>query len=181
MTARATPARLAIALGGLLAHGDVLAQAVDDTRIADWIGRVDVPLPSGYRETAGTCIASADDPCAEAVSVLRDGQSHTHALLATRALRALDGSRPGGQRPLSLVTDALDVEALDIAGNELSVGLCERDGRADGRLVAVVRVDAALEWYVRFERLWRLDASGRLRAIAPGGVRCRNEGHGYDG
>ncbi len=152
-----------------------------DARIADWIGRIDRPAPSGHREIAGTCIARGEDACHEAISVLRDEQSGTHAVIATRQLRALDDSRPGGARPLSLVTDALEVQALDAQGNEISVGLCEQGGQSAPRIVAVIDRDLDSEWYVRFERLWRLDDAGRLQPLPARGVRCLNEGYGYDG
>ncbi len=177
---------IAIALG---AAGSAAAQSGSDAdrvhdgdaRIADWIGRVDRPAPSGHREITGTCIASDDEPCHEAVSVLRDEQAGTHTIIATRQLRALDGSKLGGARPLSLVTDALEVPALDAQRNEVAVGLCEQNGAAAPRIVAVIDRGSDTEWYVRFERLWRLDAAGRLQPTPARGVRCLNEGHGYDG
>ena len=114
-------ARLALLLAAWLACTAAAAQppsGADDVRIEDWIGRVDVPLPSGYREIAGHCIARGSDVCHQAVSVLRDEQAGTHVVLATRELIALDGSRPGGARPTALVTDALEVAALDEATAE---------------------------------------------------------------
>lgn len=127
------------------------------------------------------CIASRDEVCSAAISILRDERTRLRSIIATRPLFALDGSQFGGSQPLSLVTDAWEVEALDDARNEVSVALCQRDGVDDNRIVAVIRPDFDTEWYVRFERLWRLDAQGRLQAMPAQGVRCLNEGFGYDG
>lgn len=177
MNARARPLLALLACAGL-ATG--VARAAD-ARIGEWIGRVDQPLPSGYRHLAGTCLGEGEDLCGRAITVLRDEQSGRRVLLATRRLLALDGNTIGGQRPHALVTDAWEVDALDEPAMEMTVGLCQRDGADDPRIVAIIRPDVALEWYVEFARLWRLDAQGRLQAIPARGVRCLNEGFGYDG
>ena len=168
---------LVAGVSGLPAFGE-------DGEAASWRGVVVPPYPSGVNEIAGTCIGqgtSGDAMCAVSVAVLKDEQSGIRTIIATRRLHHFDGSPVGGDRPLGLVTDALEPAALDDSSTDVAIGLCRRNGQDDARIVAIIRPDTATEWYTRFEGVWRLDDDGRLEPIAPAGIRCLNEGYGYDG
>lgn len=152
-------------------------------RETGWIGKVMPPVPSGHVELIGSCVgagATGDELCRESISVQRDEQSKLRYIVATRELRGLDGQLIGGKRPLGLVTDALSPAALDDRRNEVAIGLCQLDGHDDRRIVAVVK-PTKTEWLTKLVVAWRLDREGRLQALPLAGVRCRNEGFGYDG
>jgi hypothetical protein len=148
-----------------------------------WGGTVVPPYPSGVHELSGTCVGtgtSGEEICAVSIQLLRDEQSHVRTLLATRELRHPDGSSVGGDKPLQLVTDAIEPDVLFDAAVELAVGTCQQGGADDPRIVAAL-VPGPQEWFAAFRGLWRLGDDGRFFALDPAGVRCRNEGFGYDG
>lgn len=149
-----------------------------------WIGTVVPPYPSGVHELSGSCVApgpSADAMCEISIHVLRDEQSHVRTVLATRELRHADGARVGGETPSQLVTDAIEPDVLFEAAIEVAVATCQRDGADDPRIVAALVPGPDVEWFADFRGLWRLGDDGRFSVLDPAGVRCRNEGFGYDG
>ena len=149
-----------------------------------WVGTVVPPYPSGVHELQGTCVgtgSSGDELCLVSIHVLRDEQSHVRTLLGTRELHHPDGTPVGGDRPLQWVTDAIEPDALFDAKVEVAVGTCQRDGADDARIVAALVPGPDVEWFAGFRGLWRLGDDGRFTALDPAGVRCRNEGFGYDG
>lgn len=172
-----------LACAAVTALAQVPAPAATESA-GGWRGTVVPPHPSGVRELVGSCIgegSSGDAMCAVAVSVVKDEQSGVRTILATRRLHHPDGTPVGGDRPLGLVTDAIEPDALDDGATDLAIGLCQRDGRDDRRIVAIVRPDTETQWYTRLAGVWRLEADGRFSAIPAAGIRCRNEGYGYDG
>jgi hypothetical protein len=149
-----------------------------------WVGTVVPPYPSGVHELQGTCVGSGtsgDEICTVSIHVLRDEQRHVRTLLGTRELHHPDGTVVGGDRPLELVTDAIEPDVLFDPKVEVAVGTCQRDGADDPRIVAALVPAPEVEWFAAFRGLWRLGEDGRFAALDPAGVRCRNEGFGYDG
>jgi hypothetical protein len=160
------------------------ACAQDLQREDGWIGAVVPPHASGVHELSGSCVApgpGGDAMCAVSIALVRDEQSHQRTLLATRELRHADGTLVGGDRPLQLVTDAIEPEALSGTTVDVAIGTCQRDGKDDPRIAAALVPAADMEWFTRFLGLWRLGDDGRFQPLDPAGVRCRNEGFGYDG
>jgi len=173
-------------LGLLLACAAIAggACAQDLSRQAGWIGTVVPPYASGVRELSGSCVGagpSGDAMCAVSITVLRDEQSHVRTLLATRELRHADGTPVGGDRPLQLATDAIEPGVLDDPDVAVAVGTCQQDGRDDPRIVAALHPAPEPEWFEHVLGAWRLGDDGRFQPLATTGVRCRNEGFGYDG
>lgn len=173
---------LVLLVAGAAAHAQSSPSA--DGTADGWRGAVVPPYPSGVRELAGSCIGEGpggDSMCAISIAVLKDEQSGIRTILATRRLHHADGSPVGGDRPLTLVTDAIEPRALDDVQADVSIGLCQRDGKDDSRIVAIIHPDVDIEWYTQLSGAWRLGEDGRLAPIDASGIRCLNEGYGYNG
>lgn len=175
---------LLLACAAAAAHAQGHASTAADESAGGWRGSVVPPYPSGVRELGGACIgegSSGEAMCAVSISVVKDEQSGARTVLAIRRLHHPDGNAVGGDRPLGLVTDVLEPAVLDDDATEVAIGLCQRDGGDDSRIVAIVRPEPDIEWYTRLRGAWRVGADGRFAAIEAAGVRCLNEGYGYDG
>lgn len=157
------------------AHSEV---ASEDSGVGHgWVGHIVPPYPSGWNETSGSCIGSAGDeggPCHHSIAEVRDGQS------GSRMIVGLEQAKSFGKAPLWRIAAVLEPDALFDREVAVVHGSCQLRGADDGTVVALVR-PAEREWLPAREA-WRFDvASGRFAPLAPAGVRCRNEGFGYDG
>jgi hypothetical protein len=167
---------LRVALLGALA---ITGQAMADESGAGWIGKIVPPYPDGVSETTGTCIGDAQlDPaaiCDHAFAVLDDAQSRLRTILA------LEQAPHFGKLPLWRIVDALEPDELADRSVQVATGTCQQGGTDDASVVALVRM-AEQEWLAPVVRAWRFDVTaGKLLPLAIAGIRCRNEGFGYDG
>jgi hypothetical protein len=154
-------------------------QAMADESGAGWIGKIVPPYPDGVSETTGTCIGGVQfDPstiCDHAFAVLDDPQSKLRTILA------LEQAPHFGKLPLWRIVDALEPDELADRSVQVATGTCQQGGADDASVVALVRM-AEQEWLAPVVRAWRFDANaGKLLPLAVAGIRCRNEGFGYDG
>lgn len=143
-----------------------------------WIGKAVPPYPEGVEQQQGSCIGdgAGGGPqriCHHMVSMVFDPQSKLRTLLVVQELPHF------GRNSIGVVADALEPEELDDAALQVSIGTCQQAGRDDGRIVAIVKPHDA-EW-LGARRAWRVDVEGRMQGLPAKGVRCRNEGFGYDG
>jgi hypothetical protein len=143
-----------------------------------WIGKIVPPYPDGIVETSGSCIGdAAAGPaaiCDHAIAVLDDPQSGLRTILALAQVPHF------GKQPLWRIADALEPDELDDRGVAVAAASCQREAGDDATVVALVR-PTEREWLAPL-RAWRFDAAaGKLQPLAVAGVRCHNEGFGYDG
>ncbi len=160
---------------GLAAASSVAADASAD----GWIGRIVPPYPDGVIQTSGTCIgdpqAHQGPLCEHAFAVLDDPQSKLRSILA------LEQAPHFGQQPLWRIVDALEPDEMDDRSVDVAAGTCQVQATDDSAVVALV-LPTDTEWLAPVLRAWRFDTgAGKLVAIPVTGVRCRNEGFGYDG
>lgn len=169
---RATPTvRIAAAIAGLC-----LVQAVW-AGPPNLVGKVVPPYPQGYRSNTGSCVGAGSEPeqlCARSIATLDDEEDRTLQLLAAEFFDRL------GDEPRWRITDAVPYPAL--RRDELvAIATCQRDGVDDAGVAAIIDTGMegasgqemlpAVRWAVRLDR-----NTGRFVRVAPGRVRCYNEG-----
>lgn len=148
--------------------------------VADWVGKIVPPYPQGMVEQQETCIGGGTDDdapvCHHMIDVVLDPQSHVRTVLVIEAVPHF------GNQALGRIVDAIEPAELDDDTLQVAVGLCQENGSDDGRLIAIIDPDVDQEWITTPRRTWRADPlSGRLQPLDTAGIRCRNEGFGYDG
>ncbi|MCY7355101.1 MAG: hypothetical protein LH470_08520, partial [Lysobacter sp.] len=134
--------------------------------------------PDGVTETSSTCIgdtgANPAAICDHAFVVLDDAQSKLRTILALEQMPHF------GKQPLWRIVDAVEPEELGDRDIHVASGTCQRHAIADATVVALVQ-PAEREWLSPL-RAWRFDIhAGKLIVIPVDGIRCHNEGFGYEG
>lgn len=153
--------------------------AMDSVAAESLIGREVPPYPAGLDELGGTCFSapgSGPDSrvCAYSISIHGKDMAHvTHALVLRQVGR-------DGNHAVWRVLEAVERPAIEGAAF-VHLG-CEPldDGRAV--VLALARTEAAGEWYEPVHQAWAFDFEAeRLDEVDATGVRCPNEGYGYEG
>ncbi|GAA5078246.1 hypothetical protein [Lysobacter panacisoli] len=172
--------RAAIALVWIPAGALCLAVAFAASAWAgepDLVGKIVPPYPKGYTSNTGSCVGSGSDPeqlCARSIVTLDAEDDRTLQLLAAQFVDRV------GDEPRWRITDSVPYPAL--RRDELvAIATCQRDGVDDAGLVAIIDTGVegasgldmlpAVRWAVRLDR-----KTGRFMRVAPGRVRCYNEG-----
>ena len=190
-----TPTRLITGLAGLVLAGALpAAPAATDapggadgpeaaagmaTDPAALVGRRVPPYPEPLADLGGTCFSApapgpGSEVCAYSVSIHGpEAGNPTHAMV----LKAVGRD---GDNAVWRVLEVVERPPIDGAGF-VHYGCEPLDGDA---VVVLAVADLAPdgEWYEPVHRAWAFDfATERLRGIDVAGVRCINEGYGYDG
>lgn len=159
--------RIAIAAGLALWAGVCAAGSLDI------VGSTVPPLPAGWRDDGGMCIASSlgqDRACEFSLGVARK---------AARRLLYIGKAAPRmeANTPRWLVTDQM-AYPLAPKGFQVVITPCQRDGQAAETTVAIVRISNS-EWYDRVRAAYRANlATGLFETVSSQGMRCVNEGWG---
>lgn len=159
--------RISIAAGFALWAGVCAAGSLDI------VGSTVPPLPAGWRDDGGMCIASSqgqDRACEFSLGVVR--KASQRLLYIGKATPGIDPTMPRW-----LVTDQM-AYPLAPKGFQVVIAPCQQDGQTAETTVAIVRASNS-EWYDRVRAAYRANlATGLFETVASQGMRCLNEGWG---
>jgi len=141
----------------------------------DLIGSIVPPFPDELKNEGGACISrslGADKVCEFSIGVLRG--------LSGRLLYVgKSAPRTDPKKARWLVTDAMPYPTVP-RGHQVIFGGCQRNGLSNEAILAVAKTTDT-EWYnvIRFAYEVNLN-TGLFEETSPVGIRCINEGWGYD-
>lgn len=173
-------ARRAAVLGAILTTAFAASAAVAPPPTPELIGRMVPPYPPELPDLGGSCFSApgtgpASAICAYAFSAHGSGWERLTHVLVLKAVGHVDNQTQWR------VLDVL-ARPAEPAGRTLIYHGCVRGDRSGAALVAWIDASTDAEWFEPVYRAWEFDfARERLREVPVEGVRCLNEGYGYDG
>lgn len=132
------------------------------------------PYPAGLQEFSGFCVGdpNSEETCSHSIAFLGHKDHPPVVIVAQRFHGRV------GQHARWLVTDEMPYPHLR-EDEQLAVGICERAGHLDPKVMAIVADGGDVEWYADVRVAWRLDGElGRFTQVPGAGIRCMNEGFG---
>jgi len=139
----------------------------------DITGSIVPPFPEGWKDQGGACIGSSlghDKICEYSIGVVEEGSQLV--LYIGKSAPRIDPKKARW-----LVTDQMPYPKTP-AGLRVVFADCERDGRPDETIIAIVKTTDT-EWYNTVRSAFRANlTTGRFETTSTKGVRCRNEGWG---
>jgi hypothetical protein len=141
---------------GIAAHAST---PQDFVRATSYVGMRYASLPSGFAYQAGSVVARGSGSARYALSQVRTPRG------AMLWLETLDGRE-------RVVRAELRVPPL-ASDERLLIGSCDRDGRLDPKIVAIVVGDSTAVRFANVRQAWRADPiAGRFDLLPVAGIVC---------
>jgi len=137
------------------------------------IGSIVPPYPVEWKSQGGACIGGSlgiERSCDYSIGIIeKSGQLHMYF--------GKSAPRIDPKKARWFVTDQM-LYPKTPAGFHVVYGLCERDGKSDETIIAIVKTTDT-EWYTNVKSAYRANLStGRFEKTSIKGIRCVNEGWG---
>ena len=139
----------------------------------DLIGTIVPPFPEGWRNQGGACIAGGlgiEKSCDYSIGVVE---------IANQLVLYFGKSAPriDPKKARWLVTDQMPHPEVP-SGFQVVYGLCERNGKPDETIIAIVKTTET-EWYTVVRSAYKANFdTGRFEKTSIKGLRCGNDGSG---